>query len=675
MALLFRGAGTVVGRSEDGLLPATGTIAEPTGVQNGDLELLVAWTDSSTMSVSSAGGSAWTLVSGSPWGTTEKLYVWYRIRQSGDSGPVLSVAATTVFASSSATAIVAWSGVDTTSPIDAVGTASTGSGTAISNGGVTTVAPNAMAVHLFGIGDNGTASGWTFNGSTTNVNERLDVPTAQGNDSQLGAADLPVVGAGATGTAAATASLTSPWVSVTIALKAAALVSPPTIASVTPRENGTSASVTATIPTATSGDRLQAWLIVRSSTRVISAAPSGWTVKVAGQVIGARYWAMYERVVDGTEGSTAVWTLDGTAASSAITIRLTGADPIEQYAASNLNTIASMDPTVTESVQLSVAFRSTATAVAGNGNDGMTPPPGWTEDLDWGIAGTAYLGVAHRELTSGDATDAVSWATATGNQNVTVIIPKAPSVVTGTASLSGSGSLSGTGSASATGTASPSGSGSLSGTGAASAQGAASISGSGTLSAAGAASANGSASASGSGTLAATGSASAVGVATASGTGTLTASGGGTAAGTATLSGAGSLSASGNARASGAASLIGTGSLSATGQTGSAVTVVTGEATLTGSGTLAASGSASASSSALMIGTGALTATHTATAAAAATLMGAGSFLAVGAARATGAASLTGHGSIAASGVRVFPPSRTGYEFPSSRAGRVIKVA
>jgi hypothetical protein len=230
MALLFRGAGAVVGRSEDGLLPATGTIAEPTGVQNGDLELLVAWTDSSTMSVSSAGGSAWTLVSGSPWGTTEKLYVWYRIRQSGDSGPVLSVAATTVFASSSATAIVAWSGVDATSPIDAVGTASTGSGTAISNGGVTTVAPNAMAVHLFGIGDNGSASGWTFNGSTTNVNERLDVPTAQGNDSQLGAADLPVVGAGATGTAAATASLTSPWVSVTIALKAAALVSPPTIA-------------------------------------------------------------------------------------------------------------------------------------------------------------------------------------------------------------------------------------------------------------------------------------------------------------------------------------------------------------------------------------------------------------------------------------------------------------
>jgi hypothetical protein len=59
---------------------------------------------------------------------------------------------------------------------------------------------------------------------------------------------------------------------------------------------------------------------------------------------------MYERVVDGTEGSTAVWTLDGTAASSAITIRLSGADPIEQYAASNLNTVPSMDPTVTEVV-------------------------------------------------------------------------------------------------------------------------------------------------------------------------------------------------------------------------------------------------------------------------------------------------------------------------------------
>ena len=82
---VFRAAGTKsVGTT------GTVTVTAPAGVATGDLEILISGTDvAQTVSITDSGGSAWTAVSGTPVAAVAgtKLYVWYRIRQSGDSDP------------------------------------------------------------------------------------------------------------------------------------------------------------------------------------------------------------------------------------------------------------------------------------------------------------------------------------------------------------------------------------------------------------------------------------------------------------------------------------------------------------------------------------------------------------------------------------------------------------
>ena len=70
-------------------------VAAPSGVATGDLEILVTSTISGgSNSIANNGGSAWTAMTGSPVdaGGGEALYVWWRIRQAGDSNPVISPA-------------------------------------------------------------------------------------------------------------------------------------------------------------------------------------------------------------------------------------------------------------------------------------------------------------------------------------------------------------------------------------------------------------------------------------------------------------------------------------------------------------------------------------------------------------------------------------------------------
>ena len=69
-------------------------VAAPSGVATGDLEILVTSTISGgSNSIANNGGSAWTAMTGSPVdaGDGEALYVWWRIRQAGDSDPVISL--------------------------------------------------------------------------------------------------------------------------------------------------------------------------------------------------------------------------------------------------------------------------------------------------------------------------------------------------------------------------------------------------------------------------------------------------------------------------------------------------------------------------------------------------------------------------------------------------------
>ena len=81
----FRAAGAKVVGTTSAL-----SVSAPAGVATGDLEILVVGTIAGgSVTITANGGSAWTALTGSPIDVTagEKLYVWWRIRQAGDSDP------------------------------------------------------------------------------------------------------------------------------------------------------------------------------------------------------------------------------------------------------------------------------------------------------------------------------------------------------------------------------------------------------------------------------------------------------------------------------------------------------------------------------------------------------------------------------------------------------------
>ncbi len=202
------------GRNNNGDL----TITLPTGWAAGQLAIIVLYSDQ-------GGGSVpvnWTQITGSPWGSaTPKLQAFYRFLQAGDANPVTTISGSSA-TSSHVAAIATYNGVDITTPIEAIGTASAGTGTPMTAGSITTLTGGAWALGLCGRGDNEVAGSQTFNGSATGVTERFDSGTAAGRDSQVSLYDKQIASAGATGNGSSATSATDPWVSVIIALKPAA---------------------------------------------------------------------------------------------------------------------------------------------------------------------------------------------------------------------------------------------------------------------------------------------------------------------------------------------------------------------------------------------------------------------------------------------------------------------
>lgn len=70
-------------------------VGAPAGIETGDLEILIASTEvGGTMTIPTAGGSAWSAMGETPIDVTlgEKLYVWTRVRQVGDGNPKVKAA-------------------------------------------------------------------------------------------------------------------------------------------------------------------------------------------------------------------------------------------------------------------------------------------------------------------------------------------------------------------------------------------------------------------------------------------------------------------------------------------------------------------------------------------------------------------------------------------------------
>lgn len=153
MTIAFQNAGTKTFAS--GAFSNPSTVTLPTSISSGDLLLMQISADGVITDTLSATG--WTLVSRSactaPDGQTQ--YLFYRVAD-GSEGASVSVSGQVSFSSGVMTWVGRFTGVDTTTPMDATGVASNrstsdASPSAVSMTGITTVTANAMVVAVCSI--------------------------------------------------------------------------------------------------------------------------------------------------------------------------------------------------------------------------------------------------------------------------------------------------------------------------------------------------------------------------------------------------------------------------------------------------------------------------------------------------------------------------------------------
>jgi MSHA biogenesis protein MshQ len=207
----FVGAGTVAATTLD-----DDTANYPAGWAADDLLLLLVENAGDSLTVD----AGWTSAGTPQLGTGTGLHVWYRVAQSGDGG---SVGYHGSGINHMQGVVLAYRGVDTTTPLDATPVGGTASAsTSITFSSITTVTADCMIVLALAAADDRAAGNdfgsWT-NANLTSLTERVDANTAQGNDGALGAADGVKATAGATGTTTASISTSAGKAYMTIALR------------------------------------------------------------------------------------------------------------------------------------------------------------------------------------------------------------------------------------------------------------------------------------------------------------------------------------------------------------------------------------------------------------------------------------------------------------------------
>lgn len=228
MALpVFRAAGA----KSTGTTGAT-AVAAPAGLVAGDLEVLVATTIAGgSISITTAGGGAWTAVPNTPIDVTagEKLYVWYREFAPGDSSPSVTPGSDHVCAARLAYKVGTF---DRTTPIEvAVSSTEATSDTSFSWAPGTSTTVNdclVLVVSTSGVDSNTAQVPVCTNASLTALASRANYNTTSGGGGGFGVTEGAKATAGTTGTFACTYAGASPKAYASFAIRPYSAASFPT---------------------------------------------------------------------------------------------------------------------------------------------------------------------------------------------------------------------------------------------------------------------------------------------------------------------------------------------------------------------------------------------------------------------------------------------------------------
>src|SRR5580765_8130522 len=381
-------------------------------------------------------------------GASLQQRIYYRVATAADTaGTTYQWSWTT--SSDGAAAILAYSGTDTTNPIDVTPTDNAGSGTTATATGLTTTQDNDMIDALYGVqGQSGPAVTATQDAGQSLTQEyAISSGSSPASKALSTGADGTLATAGATGNKTATISTSTPWVAHLVALQPPLAVDgagTPTTPTTNVSASQTGNTITFTYTAAAGGMNNGSLTLV---------VPSGWTapsitsnnagyttsstgtVSVAAQTItvssltlagGATATITYGATSGGGPGATATattgaqtWQAQQKARSTGTLTNLGSSPSITVYAADGSGTLT----TPTSVVSASQTGRTiTYTAAAGGINNGtvtLVVPAGWSAPSTTG-ANAGYTTASSGTVSVAAQTITVSSLTIAGGSTFTV---------------------------------------------------------------------------------------------------------------------------------------------------------------------------------------------------------------------------------------------------------------
>jgi RHS repeat-associated protein len=355
-------------------------VTKPAGVTTNDV-LLAAINVDQTPTITPPAG--WTLVRSDVNGTIQTLAIYWRA--AGGSEPA-SYTFTFGAAVNAATAgIVAYSGVDTTTPIDVSGGQANTASTSVTAPSVTTTVANAMVVGFFGLDNDATFT------PPSGMTERWDLDVQGTNDEASEAADVVKATAGATGTKVATATVSDTSIGQLIALKPSGTIA---FRSASSSETVPTTTLAINKPAGTAADDVLLAVVSARSDPAISP-PAGWA-RVRSDLNGTSLTqTVFVRTAGGSEPASYTFTLSKpvTAVVGGL-IAYSGMDPISPIDTHGGQANASSASVTAPSITTTVAD-ATVVGLFGTGNDAtFTQLSGMTERFDILATGTSAVAAA-----------------------------------------------------------------------------------------------------------------------------------------------------------------------------------------------------------------------------------------------------------------------------------------
>jgi cellulose synthase/poly-beta-1,6-N-acetylglucosamine synthase-like glycosyltransferase len=361
------------------------TIFLPTGLQQGDLMLAAISTrGGSAVTISTDAG--WTLIRRVDNGATLSLAIYWKVAGANEGDFHFTLGSQ----QKAIVDIIAYAGVDPTSPVDVENGQLTAAGTSHSTPSITTTGANEMVVAHFG---NAATSTWT---PPTGMTEEDDMATNLGGtttNASIETDDVLQASAGATGVKTATSAVSAAGATHILALKPATTcgitatlkkVNPIALrAATTKTASGT--SIVVNTPASQTNDVMLAYLSFTSG--ITPTAPSGWTATASTAATGYVLYT-YRHVAGASEPSTYTWTFSASASIAAWAGSYSGVDtttPVD-LAPSSASTTGTTFTTATATPNYADEMIVPAFIVANNST--WTAPAGMTAEGN-PIAGTA----------------------------------------------------------------------------------------------------------------------------------------------------------------------------------------------------------------------------------------------------------------------------------------------